>query len=378
MSDTRGLLAGLLIAAVLFIHGLAPINRKRKYRPVELRIDDEALYVDGRSIARREQIVSGVVVPRKTGPPWVRLSRSGLRSNIELEVPNEAEGRRLLQALGFDATQRVATFRGSSPVYTKGRTPEFALAGSVAIPFFSWLAASSLQTPSLGFAVTALTILLCSLLFLSRRKIEVGTDGLLLRWLTSKRFVPWSEVDDVYVTQTGFGRFCRRTVRLVRTNGERVDVPIVNPRIDAGRAEMVAQRIRNALASYRESQADPAAALQRRGRNGEQWIHGLRNIGAGADGSLRTAPLSRDRLWRIVQDASSEPQSRAAAAVALATEIDEPDRQQLNAVARATAAPKLRIALEAAANGDKDETELAALLEAVQLEEQAAKRSSAD
>jgi hypothetical protein len=65
---------------------------------------------------------------------------------------------------------------------------------------------------------------------------------------------------------------------------------------------------------------------------------------------MRTAPIPRERLFRVVEDASLDPTSRAAAAVALGLELDDEGRARLRAAAEAMAAPKLRFAIEKAAS----------------------------
>jgi hypothetical protein len=78
---------------------------------------------------------------------------------------------------------------------------------------------------------------------------------------------------------------------------------------------------------------------------------------------MRTAPLPRERLFRIVESPSASGLDRAAAAVALGKEADEETRGRLRGAAEACAAPKLRIALEAAAGSSSDAELEAALAE---------------
>jgi len=58
-----------------------------------------------------------------------------------------------------------------------------------------------------------------------------------------------------------------------------------------------------------------------------------------------------EKLWAVVEDASAKPEARASAAAALRVKGEAPVAR-LRATAEATASPKLRVALEAAASDD--------------------------
>ncbi len=70
-----------------------------------------------------------------------------------------------------------------------------------------------------------------------------------------------------------------------------------------------------------------------------------------------------EALLRVVEDASAKPVERVAAAIALAAAGDAA-RVRIRVVAEATAAPRLRVALEAVARED----EVADALEALESE----------
>ena len=62
-----------------------------------------------------------------------------------------------------------------------------------------------------------------------------------------------------------------------------------------------------------------------------------------------------EQLWRVAEDPAQPAIKRAAAAVALAPSLAEPDKERLGELAKTTAAPKLRIALERVAEDAPDE-----------------------
>jgi hypothetical protein len=126
------------------------------------------------------------------------------------------------------------------------------------------------------------------------------------------------------------------------------------------------------MESHRQGEpAADTALLARQARPVADWIQSLRAIGSGAHVDHRTAPVAPERLFRIVEDPSLAPSARAGAAVALGASLDEGGKLRLKEAAHATAAPKLRIAIEAAAAGDDS-----ALTEALsELESEAEKRA---
>src|ERR1043165_2581650 len=87
--------------------------RNAQYREGTLTIDDTSVAIDGRPITRREDLKQGFFVPTEHGT-LLRFDRKGLRPTLYVRVKDEAEGRRILDALGFDATHAVAEIRTAS------------------------------------------------------------------------------------------------------------------------------------------------------------------------------------------------------------------------------------------------------------------------
>ena len=138
------------------------------------------------------------------------------------------------------------------------------------------------------------------------------------------------------------------------------------------RVAIIQERICEAMETFRSGGAAAAGALLRRGKRPvSEWIATLRAIGAGANADMRTAPLPRENLFRIVESPTSSAAERAAAAVAAGVEIDDDGRARLRRAAEAVAAPRLRIAIEAAAG--TDDAALAEALSEVEHEESKAR-----
>jgi len=94
----------------------------------------------------------------------------------------------------------------------------------------------------------------------------------------------------------------------------------------------------------------PAAALFARSGPVGDWIRRVRSLPR--DASYRG--VTPDMLWALVESPAAEPTARAGAAAALAESLDDEGRVRLRVAAEACAEPRLRVALEAAADDDDD------------------------
>jgi hypothetical protein len=125
---------------------------------------------------------------------------------------------------------------------------------------------------------------------------------------------------------------------------------------------IVEERLREARDAFRQGDRGDAAAPIRRGERGVgEWVASLRAIGTGANADMRTAPVPRENLFRIVEDPAAVATDRAAAAIALGAELDDESRARLRRTAESTAALRLRVAFERAA-GDGETAEIEAAL----------------
>jgi hypothetical protein len=308
---------------------------------------------------RREDLRDGFVVP-SGGETKVVLGRRRA-SAIELLAQGKGEARRLLVALGFDASQTVARFRTLSRVFSDLRYL-FAVAF---IPFVGVLAMSTLfRGPShgrgdgLGFLTFLLPLLLFALVALVPTRFTVGADGVEIRWFGRRRFIPHKDIVNATQYVAGWGNSRYTGVALWLESGEEVRIPIGQARRiqnSDDRTRMILERIDEAAAEAKADRADLDPQLLARGdRDVKEWLRVLRSFGAGANATMRTAPIEAEQLWRLVEDPGGEPVARAAAAAALTADPAAESRRRLRAAAEATAAPRLRVAIDAAANHDQD------------------------
>jgi hypothetical protein len=201
-------------------------------------------------------------------------------------------------------------------------------------------------------------------------RLTVGADGVATRWLWRRRFFGYGEIAGVRRLEA-VSRERPGGIRLVLTTGEEVDLPIPTvteaQQNQGSRIALVEERIREAMDGFGRGDVAADAALLRRGdRAAGEWLSTLRSMGAGADVTLRSAPVSRERLLRVAEDPTAPVAARVAAVVALGDE-DGDSRARLQRIAEATAAPELRRTIEKAAHS-QDDAELAEALAEVEAE----------
>ena len=337
-----------------------------KRAPVEVRVEPDALVVtdvEGGQVERidRKAIQRGVNVPSER-EVRVRIARKGGRDK-ELVLPDADAARALLSELGLDADQTVASFRGMSRTYAHGLRLFATIFGTmVAAGVVGGL--STVMWPALGGLVPVTAMLAILVLTLAPSTIEVGADGVLVRWLGRKRFVSHEDIVDVQRTVHGFGKSRRNVVVLELRSGEKVNLPTGSSSWDAGNAEMLEARIRDARRVHEQGDAAPMALLQRGEREHRAWVRSLRTRDL-AD--LRSAAVPKEQLWRVIEDKGADALDRGAAVVALGPGLTPDERGRLKKAAKVIAAPKLRVVLDDAP--DAPEEDLAEML--AELEKQA-------
>jgi hypothetical protein len=368
------ILVGLKPAACIALFLAAVVAKKLlvdktwpKEEQASVQADAEGVRVNGELVAPRDRIRYGLVVPDVPMGAMVRIERR-MALPLEIRVRDEDQGRQMLMALGLDVTQRSMTFTLPS----RARSD------------FNW----SIPT-SLGLAATFYTLnvlgqgtplvygtligLALAFFFLTFSQLTVGADGLLFSWLGQKRFWRYDDIAsiDTWIEKSIWKKMMWEGIELRLRTGERVKIGVQMRHQTPGHAErlhVIFERVRAALNSHREGDPAADAALLGRGeRDVGDWIRTLRAMGSGAAADHRTAPVAPERLWRIVEDPRATPEARAGAATALGTSLDAEGRARLESAAAAVAAPRLRIALEAAAS--EDEEALREALEAMEVEE---------
>jgi hypothetical protein len=327
----------------------------------------------------RAEIQEGFVLPGSS--PRVLLRRA--EAPIEIHMGSAEEARTLLRALRLDVSQKVATFQALSRALAKRRYGVAAFGGFLALQVIAIMISRAIGVGEgvANIVASVLAALATVTIFGTPTRLSVGADGIALRWLWTRRFFGYDEINHITrFDKVWWGahwgpdgwQYAGQVLglRIVLHSGEEVLVPItlgsLERNTDVPIVPLIEERIRGAMdtSCCQDGPPDDAPLLRRGNRDMGVWVAALRSIGAGANADLRTAPITRERLFRIVEDPASPAADRAAAAVALAGAVDEENRMRLRSAAEATAEPKLRVAIEKAADGENDAEIEAALAEA--------------
>jgi hypothetical protein len=329
---------------------------------VRVRADVTGLSIDGVMALPSSRIVGGWVEPRPQAPPLVHL-RGLLGRHLRLVVRDVDQGRALLRALAVDPSHVSAHYWALARPLGEPRT--FAHAGVLlAVTIVAGFIVGPVVPPLFAVALVGLFVLFAGITVPTR--VVVGGDGVLLRWLGTARFVPWSRVVDIEPFDGGI------VLALGPDSGEELltvrmpdDHQRYHPERDALLERMVA-----ALRAYGpSSRAEPVTRLfARAGGRTRDWVREMRALIRPVEG-FRTASVPVERLWQVVLDPRADREARTGAAVALAPTLPDEDRARLRAVADGCAEPRLRIALVTAATEARapDET-LAEALDALESE----------
>jgi hypothetical protein len=346
-----GSLRDLLVAAMIpvAVYAVRTVIPSRWRKTVDVRVDDATLVVGDRRIARSS--LRGAYVYEDEGACVVRVERRR-GSPLELVAPSTDRARALLGALGFDSTQAVARFRGVSRLRSNAGVPVIAIGAVIlgAAAIFAVMAARVTALPAMGMPLVLLAAWAC---FVWPSRVEVGPDGVRYVWLHWRTFIPAARI-------RGVEQYARRTdrgtslgVKIEVEGDDPVQIPIGPEATCHARTGGLVERIREirGTASSPPEPIEAHALLARGDRSMRDWIAALRELARAP--SYRSVSLDLEELSRIVGDARALPRDRAAAAVALASDDEGRGRVRVRVAAGAIVDPKLRIALEAAAEADE-------------------------
>lgn len=308
--------------------------------PVEVDADDATLRI-GSTVVPRSAVKNAETMPAVNGTS-VRIALRG-RLNEHVLVKDDETAHAVLKKLGFDPSQTTASYRIASMIASRYRYAPFLF---FPVAMLAAFVSAGLHTH--GPTLVPFVFLLMLPMFLTPTKLVVGVDGLLLRWLWVREFIPTKDIVYVRRYDDGYGRNRRRGVELALP-GRMLKLPMYSDEQIA----TIETRIRDVVRlAHSSTHVDEGALVLSRGElEWREWIARLKALGAGETATLRSAAIPPEQLWRVAEDPAQPALARAAAAVAVGTT----DRLRLAEVAKTTAAPKLRIALERAAEGASDE-----------------------
>lgn len=197
----------------------------------------------------------------------------------------------------------------------------------------------------------SLALSLSLIVYMARRRVVVGAEGVLVRNGFRERFVSFADVDRV------------DDLTIWLRSGKRIRVSVSGNPVERGAA---VQRLKIAFDAFVRRGAEVDARLARNGREITSWLAEVKKQ-AFAASSFRSASLPQDQLERVLASPASGVEQRIGAAVALAA-LGPEQTARVRVAARSSVNERLRVALEAAASGEEE----AAVYEAALADEQRA------
>jgi hypothetical protein len=303
----------------------------RMSRAGHLRIDHDSIYVE---------------FPQR---PALQISRSGIRAGFRVPGTTQvilllADGGRVtldVQAGAADPLEALRLGVESSTLEVKLQRPGDAIALALVTGGYSLIVTSiaAAATESVWPLLISLGLTVLLWLHMAARRIVVGADGVLVRSGLRERFVGFEEVatvDDLAVTTK---------------RGKQIKVAVSGNPVERAAA---VHRLHEAFRAYCARATGALDANLLRGeRSMEAWKDDLTRR-ARAQATFRSSAASREDLEAVLANPASRVEQRLGAAVALAFLGDE-GAARVRIAAEASANQRVRVALDAAAQGTLDD-----------------------
>lgn len=351
-------LAALLGIMVSVIGGIMLYRLAKTPPPAAVRVDAQGVAIGGVLVIPRADVTDAQFVPVAKDGPHVLVKGKGRSATIVVSGPEE--GARILRELEMDVGAHAAEFSVVAP----SALPVFAgIVLGLAVMMFGLFAK---MTP---LAVLGPLLAVLAPFLLVPATLRVGTDGVLLKSRLQEKFFPLERIAAVSPTRNG--------IKLDMIDGTSTSLPIAStyslgPYDKEVQAAML-QRLHEARMRRAGAPASAEATVGWRLGRGErtiaEWLASLAGEGAEGAGGFRDAEIRLEDLVEVLDDRAGAPaHERVAAAVLLAKRGGDEERARIRVAAEAVVAPKLRVALDAIADG-KD---AAALEEAIREAEEEA------
>ncbi len=315
------------------------VGRKRRSRAT-IRGTPEGIRVGDTLLARRS--IRTAYLLRE--PSRLAVDQAPWRRSHEIEMtPDDAK--RVLAAAELDPTRMVTRIPIGPYMIRLLLVVAAAATAAMGALFYA------VNVPDTFFYYfLALPLCFCMV----RGRAEIAKDGLLLRWLMFRRFIPADSIGKIEAIPKDSAV---PGVRLTLRGGGSV---VIASAPNSPAPEELAKSFEAALGSKRDLQTMEEILLAERGRGAPGWVAELRRL-ARSEGTFRTASVVPERLWEVLENGAAQLGARAAAAVALAPTLDEAGRARLRVVTETVASPKLRVALESCLDANDDDTAARAL-----------------
>ena len=275
---------------------------------------------------------------------------------LRVRVPTLDDARSLARATGLDASRNALRVPlGASAFLDRPFASHLFRLGFLLTFLIARVAPTRLSAATVALAVFVTMLLALGRALLSATELVIGADGVTVRGHLRARFLAYDRLvglDAPAPRVPGVGVLALRLV-----DGTTVSLSTRDLSADA-RVELLA-RYEEASRAFRPGGVDTVVEnrLARRGRPVDEWRTSLRRALESAEG-YRDEPLTREALLRVLASPAAPAERRIGAALALTPESHVGSQESVLAAALACANPRLRIALEQAAEGDLDEAAL--------------------
>ena len=274
---------------------------------------------------------------------------------IEIDVDGEPEAKSILEALRLDPPRAVApyVFAGGSSTQALSRlaTLFVMLVGELNILHFVRTGSGTVLLLWIGLG-TVCTLMLMGPAFV---RVNVGADAIRFRPFMRRQVVAaYQDIEslDLVGGNLTFRLRGGRSIVLTVGGGWKRHLIASWHQGDENIRALI-KCIEHHRGATRPASIGGLAALSRGGRTCRAWYEAVSALSRAPDG-YRRLTMPSDALWQIVDDATQPSSTRVGAAVLLRADMDVTGRKRLRAVAEACANPRLRVALERAAQPDND------------------------
>ncbi|HEX7601540.1 MAG TPA: hypothetical protein VF316_08045, partial [Polyangiaceae bacterium] len=334
-----------VIGQLVPIPAFLPLVLLARPKTMRVRAAPDGLTVGDLHVPR--SAIRGGSMTSQGGKRWLTFTGT----NVQIEA-DEALGRRILEALALDAAHSVNTFGVASrvsaeiPILSNGQTVR--IVGNLwFMPLFvAWQVGHWISGP-VALAIFVVALALTAAAF-APSKLDVGADGITLRWLGTTRYVAFADVVSAR-ERTVYGA---HALDLELRSGKTLRI-LVQPIQKRNPAPGIFARVREAMALASGEPASSEAILLDQGtRSPREWLLELRALGMGAKASHRSAAVNPESLWRLVDDPKADAKARIAAAVVLGARKEPELGERLRIATASTADPTLKSAFDAAMRED--------------------------
>ena len=341
-----GFQPGLLGILLMMFAWFAMRKRPRPLLEQAVSAHPEGLRLDGQLALASNRIATGFFHTSEHGQKTVRLIGKNGDSLFEARVGSKKQALELLRGLHVDVEHRRAELSSLSPLVSRASSAVALLTVLV----LGLLSALFGNVTSVAWMLPLLVTLVA--LAAVPQTVVVGLDGVFVKWLFHRRFVPAAEI-------TSAAPSLDAGIDLTLRSGEHMILAATSADGQlAGRdRDAMLDRIREVIAVHRsrEESADLRSLLARDGRASADWAAALRRLRE-SEASYRTSAVRAEDLLRIVEDPAASEDTRAGAAFVVREAlgaVDEGARTRIRVAAEATASPRLRVALETVSEDDE-------------------------